>query len=191
MVQKCIDNTNIALDGGGGGDKETEGGSSMTRILHAMDTLDMSVQDYEIVKEDMENANQMITTIEEDKSRILVEMTNQQTKLDLIEKEKVDTSTQLTNTLHAVQDELTTAMTKLNTVESELVVGMKKIDTCVERNTKLETMIHREKERSEASIAQHVSLFYKFEESYLMSEEELHSSLPSPRGVDDVILRRD
>jgi hypothetical protein len=34
-------------------------------------------------------------------------------------------------------------------------------------------------------------LFYKFEESYLMSEEELHSSLPSPRGVDDVILRRD
>jgi kinetochore protein Nuf2 len=196
LVQKRIDNTNIALDGGGGGDKETELGSggsssSMTHILHTMDTLDMSVQDYEIVKEDMENANQMVTTIEEDKSRILVEMTNQQTKLDLIEKEKVDTSTQLTNTLRTVQDELTTATTKLNSVESELVVGMKKIDTCVERNTKLETMIHREKERCEASIAQHVSSFYKFEESYLMSEEKLHSSLPSPRGVDDVILRRD
>jgi uncharacterized protein (DUF3084 family) len=156
-----------------------------------MDTLDMSVQDYEIVKEDMENANQMITTIEEDKSRILSEMTNQQSKLDLIEKEKVDISTQLSNTLHAVQDELTTATTKLNAVECELVVGMKKIDACVERNTKFETMIHREKERSEASIAQHVSSFYKFEESYLMSEEKLHSSLVSPRGVDDVILRRD
>jgi len=196
LVQKRIDNANIALldDGGGGGGKEKESGgsssssSSMTRILHTLDTLDMSVQDYEMAKEDMENANHTLATMEVDKGRILSERVHQQTKLDMIEKQKVDSSTRLGNTLRAVQNELTTATTKLGAVESELVDGMKKIDVRVERNTKLETMIHAEKERSEANIVQLVTSFHKFEESYLTSEEKLHSSLASPRGVDDVIF---
>ena len=194
LVQKRIDNANIALDdGGGGGGKEKESGgsssrSSMTRILHTLDTLDMSVQDYEMAKEDMENANHTLATMEVDKGRILSERVHQQTKLDMIEKQKVDSSTQLGNTLRAVQNELTTATTKLGAVESELVDGMKKIDVCVERNTKLETMIHAEKERSEANIVQLVTSFHKFEESYLTKEEKVHSSLASPRGVDDVIF---
>ena len=194
LVQKRIDNANIALldDGGGGGGKEKESGgsssSSMTRILHTLDTLDMSVQDYEMAKEDMENANHTLATMEVDKGRILSERVHQQTKLDMIEKQKVDSSTRLGNTLRAVQNELTTATTKLGAIESELVDGMKKIDVRVERNTKLETMIHAEKERSEANIVQLVTSFHKFEESYLTSEEKLHSSLASPRGVDDVIF---
>ena len=193
LVQKRIDNANIALDDDGGKEKESGGGgsSSMTRILHTLDTLDMSVQDYEIAKEDMENANHTLATMEVDKGRILSERVHQQTKLDMIEKQKVDSSTQLGNTLRAVQNELTTATTKLGVVESELVEGMKKVDVRVERNTKLETMIHAEKERSEANIAQLVKSFHKFEESYLTKEEKVHSSLASPRGVDDVIVRHD
>ena len=191
LVQKRIDNANIALDDGGGKEKESGGGSSsssMTRILHTLDTLDMSVQDYEMAREDMENANHTLAAMEVDKGRILSERVHQQTKLDMIEKQKVDSLTQLGNTLRAVQNELTTATTKLGAVESELVDGMKKIDVCVERNTKLETMIHAEKERSEANIVQLVTSFHKFEESYLTKEEKLHSSLASPRGVDDVIV---
>lgn len=191
LVQKRIDNANIALDDGGGKEKESGAGgssSSMTRILHTLDTLDMSVQDYEMAREDMENANHTLAAMEVDKGRILSERVHQQTKLDMIEKQKVDSSTQLGNTLRAVQNELTTATTKLGAVESELVDGMKKIDVCVERNAKLETMIHAEKERSEANIVQLVTSFHKFEESYLTKEEKLHSSLASPRGVDDVIF---
>lgn len=185
VVQKRIDNTNTALDGGS--EKEEDGGN-MTRIFHTMDTLDMSVQDYEIANEDMENANLMYRTMEEDKSRMLSEMTNQQTKLEMIEKQKVDLTTQLSNMLLVVQDELGSATTKLTTVESERVDGMKKIDGCVERNTKLESMIHTDMERSEAYIVQLVTSFYKFEESHLTSDKELHSSLSSPRGVDNLFF---
>lgn len=164
MTQKQVEYTNAAEE-------------CVTEVLTVMDKMETIVQEYEIVVEDCDDAQNRLEGVEANLEERMREKTAQEEQLQEVEKQTSSIITVLTQTLTNAQNKFDTAVNRLGVVESERLDGIARIEASEKRVEELRVNIDGEMKKAHEDIGKRIASFHKFEKEYYSKEENLNPQL--------------
>ena len=145
-----------------------EGGAR--RVMHTMEDMETKIQEYEVVVEDLDDAQRRLEGAERALDERTKEKEAQEKKLQILEKRKEETSRLLHKALHQSQKEVQIATNKLGVVEKDRSDGFARIEESQQRVQELESRIEDERKRATEVVNNRIASFQKFGKTYFQQE---------------------
>ena len=140
------------------------------RLMHTMEEMEGKVQEYEVVVEDLDDAQRRLEGAERALDERTKEKNAQEKKLQILEKRKEETSRLLHKALHQSQKEVQIATNKLGVVEKDRSDGFARIEESQQRVHELESRIEDERKRATEVVNNRIASFQKFGKTYFQQE---------------------
>lgn len=150
---------------------------SAVEITTAMEEMETRVQEYEVVVEDCDDAQNRLAEMEHELEGNEGEREEQESRLRAVEKQRSDTEMALNSALRNAQNELDSAVSRLGIVESERSDGISRIEATEKRVAQLKSDMEHDRKKTEEEIANRIVSFQKWEKSYHAKEEPLNLQL--------------